>query len=194
MALCGKSTWFNTLRQRQNGCHISDGIFKRISLNENVWNSIEISLKFVSKGPINNIPALVQIMAWRRPRDKPLSGTMMVSLLMHISSLSFNELRGFHVNSLWPGDAIYSVFKMRVLFCWTFNSAYLANVGGTMEILLDPNVLLLWWSWSFPEILPDIQTSLNGNFYGPASFFYGFSPWSSIYFEDYIAMDQHWFR
>ena len=25
------------------------------------------------KGPINNIPALVQIMAWPRPGDKPLS-------------------------------------------------------------------------------------------------------------------------
>ena len=31
-----------------------------------------ISLKFVPKGPINNIPALVQIMAWRRSGDKPL--------------------------------------------------------------------------------------------------------------------------
>ena len=28
---------------------------------------IKISLKFVPKGPINNIPALVQIMAWCRP-------------------------------------------------------------------------------------------------------------------------------
>ena len=34
--------------------------------------------------PINNIPALVQIMAWRRPGDKPLSEPMMVSLLTHI--------------------------------------------------------------------------------------------------------------
>ena len=33
----------------------------------------KISMKFVPKGPINNIPALVQIMAWRRPGDKPLS-------------------------------------------------------------------------------------------------------------------------
>ena len=28
--------------------------------------SIKISLKFVPKGPINNIPTLVQIMAWQR--------------------------------------------------------------------------------------------------------------------------------
>ena len=44
-----------------------------------------MSLKFVSKGPVNNIPALIQIMAWRRPGDKPLSEPMMVSLLTHIS-------------------------------------------------------------------------------------------------------------
>ena len=30
------------------------------------------------------IPALVQIMAWRRPDDRPLSETIMVSLLMHV--------------------------------------------------------------------------------------------------------------
>ena len=66
-------TWFtdttlclNTLRPRQNGRHLADNIFKCNFLNENVWIPIEISLKFVPKGPINNIPALVQIMAWRR--------------------------------------------------------------------------------------------------------------------------------
>ena len=75
---------FNTLRPRQNGRHFPDETFKRIFLNENVWISIEISLKFVPRGPINNIPALVQIMAWRRPGDKPLSGPMMFRLLMHI--------------------------------------------------------------------------------------------------------------
>ena len=44
----------------------------------------KISLKFVLSGPIINISALVQIMAWRRPGDKPLSEPMMVSLLTHI--------------------------------------------------------------------------------------------------------------
>ena len=74
----------NTLRPRQNGHHFADDTFKRIFLNENVRISIEISLKFVPMGPINNIPALVQIMAWRRSGDKPLSGPMMDSLLTHI--------------------------------------------------------------------------------------------------------------
>ena len=75
---------FNTLRQKQNGRHFADDIFKCIFLNENRWVSINISLKFVLKGRINNIPALVQIMAWRLVITKPLSEPMMVSLLIHI--------------------------------------------------------------------------------------------------------------
>ena len=74
----------NTLRPRQIGRHFADDIFKCIFLNENVWISIKISLMFVPKGPINNIPPLVQIMARRRSGDKPLSEPMMVSLPTHV--------------------------------------------------------------------------------------------------------------
>ena len=74
----------NTLRPKQNGRHFADDTFKRIFLKENVRISIKISLKFVPKSRINNIRALFQIMAWRRPGDKPLSDAMMVSLLTHI--------------------------------------------------------------------------------------------------------------
>ena len=73
----------NTLRQRQNSRHLPDDIFKCIFLHENVSISIKISLKFVPGGSINNIPALVQIMAWHRPGDKPLSEPMMVSSPTH---------------------------------------------------------------------------------------------------------------
>ena len=74
----------NTLRPRQNGRQFADDTLKRIFLNENITISIKSSLKFVPKGPINNIPALVQIMAWRRQGDKPLSEPMMVRLPTHI--------------------------------------------------------------------------------------------------------------
>ena len=74
----------NTLRPRQNGRHFADDNFKCVFWNENVGISINISLKFVPKGQINNIPSLVQIMACRRPGDKPLSKPMTVSLLTHI--------------------------------------------------------------------------------------------------------------
>ena len=74
----------NTLRPRQDGRLFPDDIFKCIFFNENVWISIKISLRFVPKALINNIPALFQIMAWRRSGDKPLSEPMMVSLPTHI--------------------------------------------------------------------------------------------------------------
>ena len=78
---CGAlSSLDNTLRPRQNGRHFTDGISKWIFLNENIW----IPLKFVHKSPINNLPALAQIMAWRRPGAKPLSEPMMVNLPTHI--------------------------------------------------------------------------------------------------------------
>ena len=74
----------NTLRPRQNGRHFTDDTFNRIFVNENARISIKISLKFVPKGLNNNISALVQIMAWRRPGDRPLSEPMMVNLPTHI--------------------------------------------------------------------------------------------------------------
>ena len=52
-----KLSSINTLRPRQNGRHFADDIFKCIFLNENVLISSKISLRFVPKGPINNIPA-----------------------------------------------------------------------------------------------------------------------------------------
>ena len=74
----------NTLRPRQHGRRYPDDIFKCIFLNENICIPINISLNFVPKGQIKNIPPLVQIMAWRRPGDKPLFEPMMVNLVTHI--------------------------------------------------------------------------------------------------------------
>ena len=71
----------NTLRLRQHGHHFPDDIFKCFFVNENVWI---FSLNIVPDGPIKNIPALVQIMAWHRLGDKPLSEPIMVLLLRHI--------------------------------------------------------------------------------------------------------------
>ena len=75
---------FNSFPLGQNGCHFADDIFKFIFLTENVWISINISVKFVPQGQINNIPVLVQIIAWRRLGDKPLSEQMMANSLTHI--------------------------------------------------------------------------------------------------------------
>ena len=74
----------NTLRSGQNGLYFPDDILKCIFMNDNVWISLNFSLKFVPRVSIDNTPALVQIMAWRRPGDKPLSEPMMISLLTYI--------------------------------------------------------------------------------------------------------------
>ena len=61
-----------------------DDIFKCIFLNENIKISMNISLKFVPFGLIDNIPALAQIIAWHWPGAKPLSEPTMINLLTHI--------------------------------------------------------------------------------------------------------------
>ena len=76
--------YINTLRPRPNRRQFADDTFKCIFENENEWILPRISLKFVPKVRINNISALVQIMAWRRPGDRPLSEPMMASILTHI--------------------------------------------------------------------------------------------------------------
>ena len=76
----------NTLRPRQICPHFADDIFKCSFMNENGRILLNISLKFVLKVRINtdDVPALVQIMVWRCPGDKPLSEPMMVRLSTHI--------------------------------------------------------------------------------------------------------------
>ena len=96
------SFYINTLRPRRSRRHFADDIFKCIFLNENALTSIQISLKFIPKGPINNMPALVPIMAWRRPGDKPLSEPMIVSLPTHIHSASMSQTVLWHNPVLFP--------------------------------------------------------------------------------------------
>ena len=72
--------------------HFPDDIFKCIFLNENVAILSKISMKFVPKGPIDNNPPLVLIMAWHRTGDKPLSEPIMAyftdTYMCHSASMS----------------------------------------------------------------------------------------------------------
>ena len=82
----------NSFPPGQNGRHFADNVIRCILLNEKFFILIKISLKFVPKGPINNNPALVQIMACRQTGDKPLSEPMMAyftdSYMHHSTSMS----------------------------------------------------------------------------------------------------------
>ena len=109
--------WLNSLRPRRNGRYNADDIFKCIFLKENVCIPTKISLKFVPKGPINNIPALVKIMAWRRPGDKPFSEPMLIFVPTHIC----------------------------VTFC-NISGAGMAGWGYNWPQRLDPIWLMSWWA------------------------------------------------
>ena len=56
----------NSLAPEQNSRHFADSIFKCICMNEKFCISLRISLPFVPKDPIDNKPALVQVMAWHQ--------------------------------------------------------------------------------------------------------------------------------
>ena len=56
---------------------MADNVFRCIFMNGKFCILIKISLKFVPKRPIDNNPALVLIMAWRRIGDKLLSEPML---------------------------------------------------------------------------------------------------------------------
>ena len=79
-------------QREANGHRFADDLLNCIFLNENVWISINISLKFGFKDPINNIPALARIMVWHRPGNKPLSEAILVhctdAYMSHSASMS----------------------------------------------------------------------------------------------------------
>ena len=107
----------NTLRPRQIAAN-SHTTFSNAFSSKKWWISLKISLKFAPKFRINNIPVLVQIVAWRRPGDRPLSGPMTVYLTYAYmltdtyASLGLSELKSIHAKetstlavliSIWIG-------------------------------------------------------------------------------------------
>ena len=68
---------------------LADDIFKCIFMNENAWISLKISLKFAPEVRINNIPALVQVLAWC---NKPLSEPMLTRFTDAYAALGGDEL------------------------------------------------------------------------------------------------------
>ena len=107
---------FNTLRPRRNVRHFANDIFKCFFLNENVWISINIWPKFVPKGRIHNIPALVQIMARQRPGDKPLLEPMLVNLQTNMYVTGPQRLNDMHSDNHSLKSIRSSSLNMSLLF------------------------------------------------------------------------------
>ena len=100
--------------------------------------SIKISLKFVPKAPINNIPSLGQIMVWRRPGDKTFSEPMMVSLLTHICITGPQWVNGLtECNRTFHRWSLFSWSSLQE-FCWNKEHNKSIWKACTCQALIGP--------------------------------------------------------
>ena len=144
----------NSLRPRQNGRRFADDIFKCIFVNENKWIPIKISVKFVPKRPINNIPALFQIMARCRLGDKPLSEPMMFSLPTHICVTRPQWVKSTSQIMSWWHQATSSYLNQ----CWPIPMKWWRcpfNTNNENRSLASCQLCRHWWH--------RIQCSYNNN-------------------------------
>ena len=89
-------TWpqcVNSSPPGQNGRHFADDVFGCIFVNGSFCILSKVLLKFVAKGPIDNNPILVQMLAWCRFGDKPLSEPMLIRYTDAYAELGVDELR-----------------------------------------------------------------------------------------------------
>ena len=164
----------NTLRLRRNEQHFADDIFKRIFFNENVRLSIRISLNFVPEGPINNNPALVQIMAWHRSGDKPLSEPMMFSLLTHICVTRPQWVNMVCCRFVWW----YSYFNVFVSCIYMLYNSTMSGIGLILlfivlllffqRVIRDNKLFWIWirtWThWGWEEMATIFQKMFSNAF------------------------------
>ena len=102
--LTNHTTWFC--------CNLSN-----VFLYENSIIPIRISLKFGPRSPIDNKPALVQVLAWRWIGDKPLSELM----LPYFTDAYICGTRGRWVkgNSVWAIELDQESYSMICILSWT---------------------------------------------------------------------------
>ena len=148
----------NTLRPRQDGRHFTDDIFVCIFFNENCCVLIKFSLKYLRKGPINNNPALVEIMAWCRSGNKPLSEPMVISLPTHICVTRpqwVNAYQHYYVRIFEPISlcALFPPLFTKYIH-WCDYLVYFVSLGLFREpwSRWSSNVISSLWLWPIHRI------------------------------------------
>ena len=118
-------------------------------------------------GRINNIPALVQIMAWRRSGDKPLFEPMMVTLLMHIC-----VTQPQWVDKLTKAQSQVQLGLQpncsNTCQVWTWYS----TDKQLFYIIQNREKFMIWGNWfsnPFPELIQTITTTISLNWCNWAS-------------------------
>ena len=139
----------------QNGLCFADDIFSCIFVNQKSFILIKISLKFVPKCPIDNNPALFQIMAWRQIVTSHYLNQCLPNTLMHIYSTRgrWVNLRSSH---RWP-DSVehpspsYSQWnlnfheKLTVPYCPIFIKASQKTIPMCLWSIDDSNLRCIFW-------------------------------------------------
>ena len=128
---------------------------------------MKISVNFIPKGPITNIPSLVQIMAWHQPGDKPLSEPMMVRLLTHICVTGPELARNWRRSSwTFSWKSLYKKIPKaprRNMRTWALNKWYhfvphsLLSVTGVFKF-----PIVRYFTW-IPWIFRSVSVSVAGN-------------------------------
>ena len=109
-----------------------------ILLNEKFCISAKISLNFVPKGSIDNDPALIQIMAWHRKGDKPLSEPMLTWFIDVYAALGEDELKHF--------DGATTHLFNHVSYEWRNNSSVLDNIETNDSSVWHSSCCYLIWT------------------------------------------------
>ena len=96
-----------------------------------------MSLKFVSRDPINNTLALVQIMAWRQPGDKPFFEPLMFSTLTHICVIKPQRVK------LIETKFICICLQIHACNAFVKNTTVLTLLPFGTSLNIQPNVILV---------------------------------------------------
>ena len=121
----------------------------------NAWILLKISLMFVLKGPISNIPALVEIIVCRRSGDKQLFESMMLYWRIH-ASLGLNE------TNLCVFDCYTVLMEVTRLYIVCFNEGSLTlskcTLAGPVDTGMPPEChwltqCTLGYHWTTQRIL-----------------------------------------
>ena len=99
---------FDSLRLKQDDWHFH--FFKFIFLIENCYISTQISMMIVFNGQVNDMPSLVQIMAWHWTGTKPLSESMIL-FMHHLASLNWtNKIHPISHPPRWAMGCLLCIF------------------------------------------------------------------------------------
>ena len=135
--------------------------------NASSWIEIfEFRLKCNWNITVNIISALVQIMAWHRPGDKPLSEPMIVSLLTHICFTRPQWVN--NLKSMKKKDAIQALYAWQLLPCRLLlpDASPRALVQVPNQQQDKPgNTLFRQWGQTLTGLTESRSAHVSGNWY-----------------------------